>query len=163
MPSGVMVLRPMCRLAFQLSIGLLELNTCGHSICALLLAFLWWHKPQDVEEPTVIPVRDEKMQELCAFMCMASELGGQRELDLFRDFKKKKEIIPYKNPAAFRFRPMRYPLRDLEEVIEKSRAEAVFEASSSTDEHNHIKAPSITSLKVRLPFQKEFHCAKNVI
>jgi hypothetical protein len=71
--------------------------------------------------PTVIPVRDEKMQELCAFMCMASELDEQRELDLFRDFKKKKEIIPYKSPAPFRFRPMRYPLRDLEEVIEKSR------------------------------------------
>jgi hypothetical protein len=132
------------RLAFQLSISLLELNTCGHSICALLLAFLWWHKPQDVEEPTVIPVRNENMEELCAFMCMDSVLDDQRELDLFRDFHRRKKI-PYKSPAPFK--PMRYPLRDLEEIFEKCQtAEQAYRSSPSTEEHNHIQVPSTIQL-----------------
>jgi hypothetical protein len=72
------------RLAFRISINLLELNAFGHSICALLLAFLWWHKPQDVQEPTLIPVCGPELERLCASMCMASEFEDQIEFDLFR-------------------------------------------------------------------------------
>jgi hypothetical protein len=37
-----------------LSISLLEFNTVIHAACALALYFfLWWHKPLDVEEPTI--------------------------------------------------------------------------------------------------------------
>jgi hypothetical protein len=105
------------RLAFNLSISLLELNTCGHSVCALLLAFLWWYKPLDVDEPTLIPVRGPNMEELCAFMCIASDLEGQLEIDLFRD---KDNEIPYKSPAPFR--PTSFPLRDVGEVIDLEKA-----------------------------------------
>lgn len=42
------------RPAWGLSISLLELNTFAHALCALLIYLLWWHKPLDVEEPTII-------------------------------------------------------------------------------------------------------------
>ena len=42
------------RLANDMAISLLELNTFAHAMCTLLIYLLWWHKPLDVEEPTVI-------------------------------------------------------------------------------------------------------------
>jgi hypothetical protein len=42
------------RLSTDLSISLLELNTFGHSLYALLIYWLWWDKPLDVEEPTLL-------------------------------------------------------------------------------------------------------------
>ena len=38
----------------HIPISLLELNTFGHAVCALLIYFLWWNKPFDVDYPTVI-------------------------------------------------------------------------------------------------------------
>ena len=49
-------------------ISLLELNTFAHAFCALLIYALWWHKPQDVGEPTLL--QGEKEWEMCAFLCM---------------------------------------------------------------------------------------------
>jgi hypothetical protein len=42
------------RLSQGLPITLLELNTFVHALCALLIYWLWWHKPLDVAEPTLI-------------------------------------------------------------------------------------------------------------
>lgn len=33
---------------------MLELNTFGHAVCALLIYLLWWEKPFDVDYPTMI-------------------------------------------------------------------------------------------------------------
>ena len=44
----------LARLANDMAISLLELNTFAHAMCTLLIYLLWWHKPLDVEEPTVI-------------------------------------------------------------------------------------------------------------
>ena len=38
----------------RMPISLLELNTLGHAICALLIYLLWWEKPFEVEYPTMI-------------------------------------------------------------------------------------------------------------
>ena len=35
-------------------ISLLEVNTFGHALCALMIYFLWWEKPFDVDFPTVV-------------------------------------------------------------------------------------------------------------
>jgi hypothetical protein len=37
-----------------LSVSLLELNTAAHAVCALVVYCLWWKKPQDVAEPTLL-------------------------------------------------------------------------------------------------------------
>ena len=65
------------RLCQGLEISLLELNTFAHAICALLMYLLWWHKPLDIEEPTLIQ-GDDKLPAI-ALLCMASEFGYKRE------------------------------------------------------------------------------------
>ncbi len=40
--------------AQRIPISLLELNTFGHAICALLIYLLWWEKPFEVDIPTTI-------------------------------------------------------------------------------------------------------------
>jgi len=47
------------RSAQRLSISLLEINTAVHAICTLIMYFLfWWHKPLDVQEPTILTHAD---------------------------------------------------------------------------------------------------------
>lgn len=62
------------RFISKTSISLLELNTFAHSLCTLLTYCLWWYKPLDVEEPSLIT--DRKMREICAEMCIRSRLAG---------------------------------------------------------------------------------------
>ena len=42
------------RLIGKMPISLLELNTFAHALCALLVYLLWWDKPLDIQEPTVV-------------------------------------------------------------------------------------------------------------
>ena len=63
----------MTRVTQRKAISLLELNTFAHAFCALLIYALWWHKPQDVEEPTLL--QGEKEWEMCAFLCMKCSHG----------------------------------------------------------------------------------------
>ncbi|KAK3331846.1 hypothetical protein B0T19DRAFT_87419 [Cercophora scortea] len=45
------------RVILSLPITLLELNTFGHSICALLIYLIWWEKPANVDQPSVWEIR----------------------------------------------------------------------------------------------------------
>lgn len=56
------------RLFQQIPISLLELNTSGHALCALLIYLLWWEKPFDVEYPTIL--QSQIVQQLHAYKCM---------------------------------------------------------------------------------------------
>ena len=58
------------RVSQRKAISLLELNTFAHAFCALLIYALWWHKPQDIEEPTLLQGQEE--WEMCTFLCMNS-------------------------------------------------------------------------------------------
>ncbi|KAL8984384.1 MAG: hypothetical protein Q9177_004714 [Variospora cf. flavescens] len=42
------------KIAQRIPISLLELNTFGHAICALLIYILWWEKPFEVDHPTTL-------------------------------------------------------------------------------------------------------------
>ncbi len=61
------------RMAGHLSVSLLELSTFAHAVCAMLAYFLWWDKPFDVEEPTLIEGQD--LAVVCAGMYMRSSIG----------------------------------------------------------------------------------------
>ena len=61
------------RLGQQLQISLLEVNTFAHAICTLLIYFMWWSKPQDIEEPSLIV--GQKADTLTALMYMNSKIG----------------------------------------------------------------------------------------
>ena len=58
------------RLAQKQAISFLELNTFGHAICALLIYALWWHKPLDIDVPSLL--MGEDAWEVCALMCVTS-------------------------------------------------------------------------------------------
>ncbi|MCJ1284404.1 hypothetical protein MMC26_003736 [Xylographa opegraphella] len=42
------------RLVDELPISLLEIHTAAHALCALLVYYLWWDKPYDVEDAIVL-------------------------------------------------------------------------------------------------------------
>ncbi|KUJ16290.1 uncharacterized protein LY89DRAFT_719043 [Mollisia scopiformis] len=71
------------RLKDSLPISLLELNTFGHSVCTILIYLMWWEKPMDVMEPTIIS--GPKAWFYCAALFMSntsSGLYGVSEADL---------------------------------------------------------------------------------
>jgi hypothetical protein len=49
---GWMVVQVTARVVLGLPVTLLEVNTLGHVLCALVIYVLWWHKPRLVREPT---------------------------------------------------------------------------------------------------------------
>jgi hypothetical protein len=59
------------RLSRHYSISLLELNVFAHALCALLLFWIWFDKPQDVQEPTLIT--DQEGLDLCAYFSLKPE------------------------------------------------------------------------------------------
>jgi hypothetical protein len=54
------------RIAQRLPISLLEVNTIGHVLCALVIYLLWWHKPREVGEPTIL--HGQGIDSLVSFM-----------------------------------------------------------------------------------------------
>ena len=63
------------RLILGLQVTLLEINTLGHVLCALVIYVLWWHKPRMVLEP--ITLDGGWIGPLCAYMYMSSQVSGQ--------------------------------------------------------------------------------------
>lgn len=58
------------RVAQSQDISFLEINTAAHAVCALLTYALWWHKPLDIESPSILT--GELAWEMCALMCVTS-------------------------------------------------------------------------------------------
>jgi hypothetical protein len=64
----------------SLPVSLLELNTFAHSLCALFIYVLWWHKPGDIEEPFVIHTEEsEALRNLCAAQWTSGATGKYYE------------------------------------------------------------------------------------
>ncbi|KAK4159407.1 hypothetical protein QBC43DRAFT_304649 [Cladorrhinum sp. PSN259] len=61
------------RMAMGMTISLLELNTLAHAICALFAYVMWWNKPFDVSEPTIID--GPGIDLVSASMCVSSGVG----------------------------------------------------------------------------------------
>jgi hypothetical protein len=69
------------RLSYGLPICLLELNTFAHALSTLFIYIMWFRKPLDVDEPTLI--QGEAIALLCAAMCMMSDMGSERRCTHF--------------------------------------------------------------------------------
>lgn len=76
------------RLAGGLSISLLELNTFGHSICALLIYLSWWNKPLDIGLPSIISIKGH--EGLFCAMILGSSVG--KRFDDISEIKAKSSI-----------------------------------------------------------------------
>jgi hypothetical protein len=59
------------RLSRRYSISFLELNVFAHALCAMILFYSWWNKPQDTLEPTLIT--DQNGLDVCALFCLRSQ------------------------------------------------------------------------------------------
>ena len=58
----------LCVVAQPIPIALLELNTFGHAVCALIIYMIWWEKPFEVDYPTMIFSQD--LWDVCALKSM---------------------------------------------------------------------------------------------
>lgn len=61
------------RLSTGYPISLLELHTVLHALCCFAIYAAWWHKPLDIEQPSLIDVSSAKLQQLATWMLMDSE------------------------------------------------------------------------------------------
>ncbi|THU97494.1 hypothetical protein K435DRAFT_796443 [Dendrothele bispora CBS 962.96] len=69
------------RIPQGLSFSVLELNTAAHAVCALTSYYLWWSKPLDVGEPTLISCEADHAErwnarQTCAFMYVLGEAAS---------------------------------------------------------------------------------------
>ncbi|KAL8849147.1 MAG: hypothetical protein Q9221_005870 [Calogaya cf. arnoldii] len=88
------------RLAESLPLSLLELNTVAHALCTLVIYLLWWHKPLDVEEPTLIT--DPKFGPILAYMWMCSRVAADQYVGYGIGGRLRDEfdcIWPFENPV----------------------------------------------------------------
>lgn len=95
------------RLSQSLSITLLELNVFAQAMCALLLFTIWWEKPRDIQEPTLI--RNEEGLDACAYFFGAfvdDKHGGRNKL-FWCEPQPLEECFEVSCPTTFHFRPIR--------------------------------------------------------
>ncbi|KAF2476135.1 uncharacterized protein BDR25DRAFT_212634 [Lindgomyces ingoldianus] len=76
--AGWMLLQIIARLIQQLPVTLLEINTIGHVLCALVLYLLWWSKPLEVKDPALIS-REDWMDPFLSLMWMCSPISSSKD------------------------------------------------------------------------------------
>ncbi len=77
-----MLLQTFGRIAAHIPISLLEVNTIGHILCAFVVYLLWWNKPREIHEPTIL--RGDWVDSMCAYMYMSSRISGVRTKGYFK-------------------------------------------------------------------------------
>lgn len=65
----------------HLPMSLLEVTTLAHSLCVLAAYALWWRKPFNISEPTLIA--GDKARELCALLFMCTATSNDAPFRLF--------------------------------------------------------------------------------
>jgi hypothetical protein len=66
------------RVGQHLPMSLLELNTFAHAICTIIVYFIWWQKPLEIERPLLL--NSEAMRPLAAFMWMSSKTSARPQI-----------------------------------------------------------------------------------
>jgi hypothetical protein len=67
------------RLTMSTSISLLELNVFGHCVCTFIIYAIWWNKPMDIYEPTILEIEDRPdLQGLVALLCSYTSMTVPR-------------------------------------------------------------------------------------
>ncbi|TVY76016.1 hypothetical protein LSUE1_G006257, partial [Lachnellula suecica] len=69
-----MVIQVLGRLVVGVPVTLLEVNTLGHVLCALVIYLLWWNKPRLVNEATKL--EGDWVVPLCSYMYISSQISG---------------------------------------------------------------------------------------
>ncbi|WDK14782.1 hypothetical protein CGRA01v4_06063 [Colletotrichum graminicola] len=82
--AGWMVTQVIGRLIRKLPVSLLEINTCGHVACAVLLYLLWWSKPFDVMDPTVLEGGTNNLLSLMTVCSSIDAINGVTDIRCFQ-------------------------------------------------------------------------------
>lgn len=75
--AGWIVVQVIGRLIGRLPVTLLEINTIGHVLCAMVIYYLWRDKPLDVHDPIVLS-REPRLDSFLALMWMYSLISSSR-------------------------------------------------------------------------------------
>ncbi|KAK1976755.1 hypothetical protein LZ30DRAFT_733762 [Colletotrichum cereale] len=89
--AGWMVTQVIGRLIKKLPVSLLEINTCGHVACAVLLYLLWWSKPFDVMDPTVLEGDIKKLLSLMTVCSSMEAINGVTDIRCFMYMPKQED------------------------------------------------------------------------
>lgn len=122
-----------------MTVTLLEVNTLAHVLCALIILFLWWRKPKQINKPTLL--RGRWVREIGAYMFMSSQVSGWKSQK--PGSSPNSPLLPSSWPAsqrrAINYLPIVYSLTDLSvrplhrqsqlAMQPKSRAPSNFEGS----------------------------------
>lgn len=127
-----MIIQTLARVHQKLPVTLLEINTMGHVVCAFALYGLWWSKPLDVEDPTIIP-NEPWQDKYAALMWMCSPISWYND-----DFISEIRCLQYISPAE-RSAPAKAPSSS-EEKIQLSSPIA---PSESKPQKTHFSIGSI--------------------
>ncbi|KAF2681047.1 hypothetical protein K458DRAFT_85623 [Lentithecium fluviatile CBS 122367] len=84
--AGWMIIQTIARVNQGLPVTLLEINTMGHVICAFALYALWWSKPLDIKDPTLVR-REEWMDKFVSVMWMCSPICWQSPTDFISEIR----------------------------------------------------------------------------
>jgi hypothetical protein len=96
-----LILQCIARFATQLAVTTLELNTLAHAACALLVYLLWWEKPLDIQDPTILT--GEWVPVVAASLWMCS--SPRRRLPVREAGSKLSILRTWVNDAAFKWIP----------------------------------------------------------
>jgi hypothetical protein len=67
------------RLATRQSLSLIEINTFAHLICTLLLPFIWWSKPRNIQSSHILSSETHEQKCFNAAAIMSSTIGMFKE------------------------------------------------------------------------------------
>lgn len=73
--GGWFIVQAISRLATNLPVTLLEVNTIGHVTCALAIDLLWWNKPRQTNE--LILLKGDWLPPIAAYMFISSRVSGE--------------------------------------------------------------------------------------
>lgn len=73
--AGWMIVQVTSRAVTGLATTLLEVHTVAHVVCALVMYVIWWHKPRQVESPTLL--KGDRLWPLAMYMFLASRMSGR--------------------------------------------------------------------------------------
>ena len=79
--AGWQIIQTIARLHQNLPITLLEVNTIGHVLCALVLYLLWWSKPLEVKDPIIL-THEDWMTPYISLMWMCSPISSTSQDDI---------------------------------------------------------------------------------
>ncbi|KAK3376814.1 hypothetical protein B0T24DRAFT_719095 [Lasiosphaeria ovina] len=98
--AGWMVVQVVGRALQNLPVSLLELNTCGHVACALVIYLLWWSKPLDVQTPIVLTDADEDLLALMHLCSATSAVNGITNIRCFVHVANQEDERLWRLPSA---------------------------------------------------------------